>query len=165
MTDYDQIRQTARDGDLIFLTVDEDNWLSRITAWVTASPYTHVAFLFWYKQRLMLIESTTTGGIRIVQASVYHDRPIKLIHGPRLWDDIEDRALSRSGTAEYGWLSAAYIGLREFLFTHFNLALPQNKHNRNKACSEFVAEILELDDVDISPGQLFRLLERQNAST
>lgn len=152
------MRAVAKDGDVIFLTVDKKNLLSKLTSWVTKSSYTHAAFVFWYKDRLMLVESTTHGGIRIVQASTYSDREIDLLPAPKTWTDIEGAALSRSGTAEYGWFSAAYIGIREFFFTHFDISLPPEKDNRNKACSEFVAEVLELTDVDVSPGKLYQYL-------
>ncbi len=155
---YQEIRSIAKDGDVIFLVVNKKDWMSRLTSFFTKSPYTHAAFVFWYKDRLMLVESTTHGGIRIVQASTYSDREIDLISAPKAWIDIEGTALGRSGTAEYGWFSAMYIGLREFLFTHFDIKLPADRNNRNKACSEFVSEVLELDDVDISPGLLYKKL-------
>lgn len=156
--DYQTVRSIAKDGDVLFLHVDKKNLLSRVTAFFTKSLFTHAAFLFWYKDRLMLVESTTHGGIRIVQASTYSDREITLVSAPKSWTDIEGSALSRSGTSEYGWFSAFYIGLREFFFTHFDVKLPQDKDNRNKACSEFVAEVLELADVDVSPGKLHKML-------
>lgn len=155
---YQEIRSIAKDGDVIFLVVNKKDWMSRLISFFTKSPYTHAAFLFWYKDRLMLVESTTHGGIRIVQASTYADRNIDLISAPRAWSEIEGTALSRSGTAEYGWFSAIYIGLREFMFTHFDIKLPVDRENRNKACSEFVAEVLELTDVDVSPGALYKKL-------
>ncbi len=155
---YQEIRDQAKNGDIILLTVDKKNILSRTTSWFTKSPYTHAAFVFWYKDRLMLVESTTHGGIRIVQASVYSDRDMDIISAPKEWEEIEWRALERSGTAEYGWISAMYIGLREFLFMHFDIKLPPNNSNRNKCCSEFVAEVLELDDADVSPKKLFEKL-------
>lgn len=156
---YDQIRNIAVDGDVIFLTVNRSDILSRITSWFTKSPYTHAAFVFWYKSRLMVVESTTHGGIRIVLASTYKDRNIEILSPKIHWMDIEETAISRSGTAEYGWFSAMYIGLREFLFNHFEIKLPVNKNNRNKACSEFVAEVLKLEDVDITPKKLYDLLK------
>lgn len=156
---YDQIRNIAVDGDVIFLTVNRSDILSRITSWFTKSPYTHAAFVFWYKSRLMVVESTTHGGIRIVLASTYKDRNIDILRPKIHWMDIEETAISRSGTAEYGWFSAIYIGLREFLFNHFEIKLPVNKNNRNKACSEFVAEVLKLEDVDITPKKLYDLLK------
>lgn len=155
---YDEVRKIANDGDIIFLTVDKRNILSKITSFVTKSVYTHVAFVFWYKDRLLLIESTTHGGIRIVHASTYKDRELEIIPAVKSWNDIQEKALERSGTTNYGWLSAIYIGIREFAFTNFNINLPANKNNRNKACSEFVSEILELSDVDISPGKLYNFL-------
>lgn len=156
---YDEIRAIAKDGDIIFLTVNRKNYLSRLTSWFTKSPFTHAAFVFWYRDRLMIVESTTHGGSRIVQASTYNDRTFDLIPAPRPWAEIAGTALARSGTAEYGWVSASYIGVREFCYTHFDVKLPADKSNRNKACSEFVAEILELSDVDISPAKLHKILK------
>lgn len=156
--EYRQVRELAKDGDVIFLTVDKKNILSRLTSWFTKSPYTHAAFVFWYKDRLMVVESTTHGGIRIVQASTYSDRDIVLVSANKKWTDIEWRALEKSGTAEYGWFSAMYIGLREFMFMQFEIKLPENKNNRNKCCSEFVAEVLELSDTDVSPKKLHQVL-------
>jgi hypothetical protein len=108
----------------------------------------------------MVVESTTHGGIRIVQASTYKDRNIEILSPKIHWMDIEESAISKSGTAEYGWLSAMYIGLREFLFKYFEIKLPVNKNNRNKACSEFVAEVLNLEDTDITPRKLYEILEQ-----
>jgi len=157
---YSEVRAIAKDGDILFFHVDRRHFLSKLVSWFTKSQYTHVGFVFWFKNRLMLLDSGTKGGPRIVLASKYWDNTFDIIPAPKQWSDIEDRALARSGTAHYGWLSAAYIGIREFFFTHFHLQLPVDKHNRNKACSEFVAEILELDDVDISPGVLYKLLSQ-----
>ena len=157
---YDQMRNKAIDGDVIFLTVNRNDILSRVTSWFTKSPYTHAAFVFWYKSRLMVVESTTHGGIRIVQASTYKDRNIEILSPKIHWMDIEESAISKSGTAEYGWVSAMYIGLREFLFKYFEIKLPVNKNNRNKACSEFVAEVLNLEDTDITPRKLYEILEQ-----
>lgn len=159
---YDTIRTIANDGDVIFLTVNKKDILSRTTSFFTKSPYTHAAFVFWYSERLFIVESTTHGGIRVVLASTYSDREINLLPSNRNWSDIKWKALERSGRAEYGWISATYIGIREFMFTHFNIKLPQDKNNRNKACSEFVAEVLELEDVDISPGKLYEILLKSN---
>jgi hypothetical protein len=154
------MRNKAVDGDVIFLTVNRNDILSRVTSWFTKSPYTHAAFVFWYKSRLMVVESTTHGGIRIVQASTYKDRNIEILSPKIHWMDIEESAISKSGTAEYGWVSAMYIGLREFLFKYFEIKLPVNKNNRNKACSEFVAEVLNLEDTDITPRKLYEILEQ-----
>lgn len=155
---YDEIRAIAKDGDILFFHVDKRHFLSRLVSWFTKSPYTHVGFLFWFKNRLMLLDSGTKGGSRIILASKYRDNTFDILSSPKKWEDIEEKALARSGSAHYGWFSAAYIGIREFMFTHFQIRLPVNRDNRNKACSEFVAEILELSDVDISPAKLHKLL-------
>lgn len=155
---YDELRNIAGDGDVIFLRVNRKNILSLLVSKFTGSVHTHAAFVFWLGSRLMLIESTTHGGIRIVLASTYSDREFDRLSAPMEWEKIADSALIRSGTTKYGWFSAMYIGLRDFCKTHFNINLPINSKNHNKACSEFVAEILKLEDVDISPGKLYRIL-------
>ena len=157
---YEEMRSKAKDGDIIFLTVDTGNFLSRLTSRFTRSRFTHAAFVFWLKERLMLVESTTHGGIRIVLASTYSERNFELVSPNTEWSAIEIKALSKSGTTKYGWFSAFYIGLREFCKTNFGLKLPMLKGNNNKACSEFVAEILELQDFDISPGKLYEILAK-----
>ena len=157
---YNEIRSIAKDGDILFFHVDKRRFLSKLVSWFTKSQYTHVGFVFWFKNRLMLIDSGIKGGSRIILASKYYDNTFDLVSAPKIWSDIEERALARSGTAHYGWFSAAYIGIREFMFTHFHIQLPMDKNNRNKACSEFVAEILNLEDVDISPGMLYKKLSQ-----
>jgi|688.fasta_scaffold269737_2 hypothetical protein len=157
---YNEIRSIAKDGDILFFHVDKRRFLSKLVSWFTKSQYTHVGFVFWFKNRLMLIDSGIKGGSRIILASKYYDNTFDLVSAPKIWSDIEERALARSGTAHYGWFSAAYIGIREFMFTHFHIQLPMDKKNRNKACSEFVAEILNLEDVDISPGMLYKKLSQ-----
>jgi hypothetical protein len=155
---YQEVRSIAKDGDVLFFHVDKRHFLSKLVSWFTKSTYTHVGFVFWFKDRLMLLDSGTKGGSRIILASKYNDNTFDLVPAPKVWSDIEENALARSGSAHYGWFSAAYIGLREFMFTHFNIKLPVDKDNRNKACSEFVAEILDMNDVDISPGKLHNIL-------
>lgn len=157
---YNQLRNHAQDGDLLFLTINKKDILSRLTGLVTGSKYSHAAFLFWYRDRLMVVESTTHGGIRIVTASQYKDRMMTLIPAPKSWNEIQSQVLEKSGTAEYGWFSAAYIGIREFMFNHFNFSLPENRSNRNLACSEFVAENLGLAESDISPELLLKTLTK-----
>lgn len=158
MLEYREVRSMAKDGDIIFFHVDKTHFLSKLVSFVTKSPYTHVGFLFWFKDRLMILDSGTKGGSRIILASKYSHNKFDVVPAPKVWNEIEERALARSGSAEYGWFSAAYIGIREFMFTHFHLSLPVDKNNRNKACSEFVAEILDMSDVDISPGKLYAIL-------
>lgn len=160
MLTYKEFRSVAKDGDLMFLVVDKSNILSRITSWFTQSPFTHVAFVFWYKDRLMCVESTTHGGQRLVNASVYGDREMTFVPLPDgRWSDIESKALENIGTVPYGWFSAVWLGLRDFCLNNFGWRLPENKNNRNKACSEFVAETLGLSETDLSPNMLYDRLK------
>jgi hypothetical protein len=87
-----------------------------------------------------------------------------MLPAPIPWEQLEGQALSRRGTADCVWLSPVHIGIRKFLFTHFDIVLPVNRNNRNKACSGFVAEALGLPDVDVRPGKPHQiLLERSQA--
>jgi hypothetical protein len=155
---YEAVRAIAQDGDVFFLHVDKRNILSRLTAWFTKSQLTHAAFLFWYKGRLLVAESTTHGGSRIATASHYKDREFELIKAPRKWEYIVEAALTRSGESGYGWWSAIYIGLRHWMLTHAKTALPNITNNKDKACSEYVAELLGYEDADISPQMLYERL-------
>lgn len=157
---YEELRRKALNGDILFLRYNPKNYLSRLTAFTTNSLYTHAAFVFWFKDRLMVVESTTHGGLRIVNASVYADREIDLIPAPVPWYRIEAQALEKIGTLEYGWTSATYIGIRDVLHRYLGVKLPQNCNNRNLACSEFVATILGLEDTDIPPSKLYELLKK-----
>lgn len=160
---YEEIRSIAQDGDLLFFHVDKTKWLSRLVSWFTKSQYTHVGFLFWYCDRLMLVDSGTVGGMRIVLASKYAHNTYDLIQSPVPWAAIEQKALEKASTAKYGWFSAFYIGLREFMFKTWHIRLPPNNRNRNKACSEFVAEVLGFDDPDVTPVKLYNMMkEREN---
>ena len=158
---YSEVRQKAHNGDVIFLHVDRKNILSRITSKFTGSPLTHSAILFWVViggiRRLMLIESTTNGGIRIVQASIYEDRPMYYVPASTRWKTVQERAFENLGKVKYGWFSAIHIGIRDFLFTQFGIRLP-SKINRNPACSEFTAHVLGLEETDIPPYRLYEIL-------
>ena len=157
---YEEVRAVAKDGDVFFLHVDKKNLLSRLTAKVTKSQFTHAGFLFWYRGRLLVAESTTHGGSRIATASHYSDREFELVKAPRRWEYIVERALLRSGESTYGWFSAAYIGVKHWLLVNANVALPAIRNNKDKACSEYVAELLGYEDADVSPQRLFELLQK-----
>lgn len=159
---YNKVRDIAKDGDIVFLHVNNSNLLSRLTAYITKSRLTHVAFVFWYNGRLLLAESTTHGGSRIATASHYKDRDFELCSAPVPWESITTEALTRSGESTYGWLSAIYIGIKNWLLIHANIKLKSFNNNKDKACSEYVAELLGLTDADISPQQLFDHLTNRN---
>lgn len=153
---YDQLRAVAQDGDVVFIKNGVSVW-SRVIAWWTNSPYSHSMFVFWYGDRLLVAEASPRGGSRIVSASMYSQREFDIIAAPLPWSAIEAQALNRAGTAVYGWLSAAYIGLRSkvFALTGHKLATWQN---HAVVCSEYVAEVLGLAETDVTPDELYHSL-------
>lgn len=159
---YDEFRKLAQNGDLLFLEVDQNDILSKIggtiVSWATGSTFSHVAMVFWYKDRLMLVESAPSSGVRLVNASIYDGRSITRVAAPKSWDSVEASALQKLGVVKYGWTSAIWIGFRDIMFIHFGIKLNQDTTNRNLVCSEFVAEILGLDETDIPPSMLYQIL-------
>lgn len=153
---YDQLRAVAQDGDVVFIKNGTTPWAWLISAW-TDSPYSHAMFVFWYADRLLVAEASPHGGTRIVSASVYQKRQFDIIAAPLSWTAIQAQAVNRAGSAVYGWLSAVWIGLRTKVFALTGRKLPTWR-NHSVVCSEYVAEVLGLEDTDVTPGELYHCL-------
>lgn len=151
---YEKLRLLAGNGDLLFIRYNPWDPLSTLTRFWTGCVFSHVGILFWYAGRLLVVESTTHGGNRIVNASIYAGRDMVLAPAPKPWPDIQHKALGKMGTIEYGWLSAIHIGVRDAMFRRLGVSLPKWE-NRNLACSEYVADVLGLEDTDIPPRTLW----------
>lgn len=68
-SDYDSVRSKIVDGDLLLCSGNYS--LSRLIRKVSGSPYSHVAFVIWIKDRLMVMESIENIGVRTVPLSSY----------------------------------------------------------------------------------------------
>jgi hypothetical protein len=155
---YDQLRQTVKNGDLIFQHGSRRRPFQLLIMAVTGSRYCHVGMAFWVtlsrKRRLMVVEAQNDGKRRIVTASFYRDDTFDVIRAPVPWRGIEDHALERVGEEEYSYLTALYVGLRELFMRKFNLRLPRISLD-GEICSEFMARLIGLPDTNVSPQGLF----------
>jgi hypothetical protein len=156
---YHTARSLAQDGDIFFLG-GTGTWAQRIISLVTTSEYVHCGIVFWYQGRLLIAESNTGGGTRVVSASTYADRKVQIIQSGLNWADVANDSLANMGLVGYGYVSNVYIGIRELTLKYFNLQMPPLVE-REMACSEWVARVLQLSDTNISPGKLYQELTRE----
>ena len=158
---YDQLREHARNGDLIFQHGSRRKPLQWTIMAVTGSKYCHVGMTFWMilgrQRRLFVIEAQNDGRRRIVTGSFYRSDTFDLVRAPVRWYDIRERALERVGEEKYSYLTAIYVGLRELFMRKFNIRLPKIDTD-GEICSEFMASLLGLDDINLSPQRLFSAL-------
>ena len=67
---YEQLRHTIRNGDLLFC--GGNFAFSKIIRYLSGqSKVSHVGIVYWWNERLMLLESVETDGVRIVPVSQY----------------------------------------------------------------------------------------------
>ena len=156
--DYEQLRSVARNGDLIFQHGSRRRPFQLMIMAVTGSRFCHVGMTFWVtlnrKRRLMVVEAQNDGKRRIVTGSFYRADRFDLVRAPVPWKEIEDHALERVGEEEYSYIMAIYVGLRELFMRKFNTRLPRIKTD-GEICSEFMARLIGLEDVNVSPQGLF----------
>jgi len=82
---------------------------------------------------------------------------------PETWKDVESVALAKVGKAQYGYFNAFYIGFCEFVWDHTGVRLPRID-TQQEICSEFIARVYGLQPAEISPIELYRMLEEKKES-
>ncbi len=152
---YDAVRDQIQDGDIVFVG-HGTSVFSRLTEFVTRSPFFHVAIAFWmrdaeYESRLMLVEAHQ-GGRRIVTASAYQVYPMKIVQSDVPFTAYSRDLLDRAGSVPYGYLDYVAIGMREL----FGVKMDNFK---GEVCSEMVAASLNKGGhylpTLISPAKLY----------
>lgn len=158
---YEQARDIIQDGDIVFLHGTHKSWVQNIIMAFTASTYTHVCIAFWItlggEERLMCVEAQSNTARRILSMSFYEDRKFTVLASPNDWSMVREDVLARVGKVHYSITSAIYVGIREWLLRTCNISLPSLQLS-NEICSEFVATVVGLEDVDISPQCLYEQL-------
>ena len=128
---------------------------------VTDSPFSHVCIAFWVDtpsgKRLMCVEAQERSRRRIFALSYYEGSEMTIIAAPKPWEDVRAAALMHVGQAQYGWLEAIYVGVRELIERKTRIKLPMRGFAR-EFCSAFVANIYQLDRRDVSPQALYEQL-------
>ncbi len=164
LVSYVEVRQQIHDGDIVF--INGSSWVAKIIKFFTKSKFSHVGIAFWCEinnqKRLMIVDAQGGNKRRIVNLSLYANFPMFIIKSPLPWSSYADSALEKLGTVKYSFIEAGYIGFREFLFNSTGIKLP-NLHFKGEICSEFVAKLLNLDDVNVSPAALMAKLQKNGA--
>ncbi|AJE53924.1 hypothetical protein DI243_12315 [Paenibacillus polymyxa] len=153
---YQNIRDQIKNGD--FLICSGNGPMSELIKKVTNSPYSHVAFIMWFHDRLMVLESVETIGVRMVPLSSYvqnynntnkpydgdvfigrHNTLSHLLLSQNTEKTttlrIMQRALDLLGK-KYGTKDLAKIALR------LTVGLGRREDDDEYICSEYVAECL-----------------------
>lgn len=155
---YNFARDQIQDGDIIF--IKGTTVISKVTRFFTKSKYTHVGIAFWVyinrKPRLMITEAQGGTRRRMLNLSYYKSKEMDVVRCPRPWIEYADDALDLIGEVKYSFLTAFYVGIREFL-SRYNIMLPPKKFS-GEICSEYVARMLGLQTTEISPGKLLEVL-------
>ena len=157
---YEEARNQIQDGDIIFVR-NKQTLSARVVRTFTRSLYSHVGFAFWVeaagKRRLMMVEAQGGARRRIVNMSYYRENELDIIAAQDDWNDIGSNALTKLGLVSYGWGEAAYVGLRETLLKVLNIRIARRDFP-GEICSEYVARILKMKEIHISPQLLWEQL-------
>lgn len=158
---YEEARPYIEDGDIVFIHGSWRRPLNALIMWFTKSHFTHVCIAFKMNtggiDRLMCVEAQGSTRRRILNLSFYNNRLVTVIKAPRPWTEIQDNALSRVGVAKYNFISATYVGVREYMLKTFNVHMP-SLNLQHEICSEFVADVLNFPKTEISPQVLYEEL-------
>lgn len=162
---YEDFREHINSGDVVFVLGSKTEFrpIQRLIMWATNSQYTHVGVAFWAQMdggdtpRLMIVESQGGSTRRILNLSYYKDEDMHVVAGPLGWSEVSGTALERLGEAEYGYLDALWVGIREYIQVVSNMNLPKFNF-RGETCSELVARMFKLRQVVVSPQTLFEEL-------
>jgi len=160
---YDDARDLIQDGDIVFVA-KKNSIMSSIIEFVTKSHFSHCFIVFWVEvagqKRLMCVESQGGTTRRVLNLSYYKNLDLYVVTPTKPWPTVADVALAKLGKEDYGYLEVAYVGLREFLLTRFNIKLPYLSVGKGQICSEFVASVFDLPEKLVSPQLLFDELMR-----
>jgi hypothetical protein len=159
---YEASRNQFKSGDIVFVRGTK-SILHRLIMFLTSSRYVHVGIVFWIQtddtspKRLMIVEAQGRTNRRIVNLSFYDNRDLDVFSTITSWDQMQDTALEKIGIEKYGWITAIYVGIREFALKYFNIRLPKSNFP-GEICSEFVARVVGILPAEISPGTLSKTL-------
>lgn len=169
---FEDIKDQIEDGDIVFIKGKWNSIPQSLIMMSTRSKIYHVGIAFWMhtpnNRHLMLVEATGKSSRRIVNLRYYEHYKMNVIKAVVPWSEMEYEALDKIGLEGYGFVEAAYIGIRESFFRWFGVKLPLVDLPL-EVCSSFVAKLLKFHDHIISPQKLYdRLLgmsvERKKAS-
>ncbi len=159
---YQTARSQIQNGDVVFFD-GVKNLVDRLIMFFTSSKYVHVGIAFWMEtdvtspKRLMIVEAQGGTNRRVINFSFYQNRNFDVFTSPISWDEMQDAAMEKIGTEKYGWITAVYVGLHDFLLKQYNIKIPKS-NLPGEICSEFVARVLKMTPTEVSPQLLSETL-------
>lgn len=158
---YEEARHLIQNGDVVFFHGSWRNPFQALVMAFTRSNFSHVCIAFRMNvggvERVMCVEAQGRTRRRILSLSFYSNKKMVVVASPKKWEDIQHKTFERVGIAKYSMLSAVYVGIREYLLKTLNIKLPISDLP-HEICSEFVANVLGMEDVEISPQLLYEEL-------
>lgn len=159
---YEKCESHIQDGDLVFILSD-GTFVHSLIEFFTQSPQIHVGVACWvtiHNTKHLLVFDTNGGTRRrVLSLSHFKDHNMDIVAAPVAWEDMVERVVEHLGHREYSWLQAAYIGVLEIIERFFFIRLPSlDFGSESEVCSKFIAEIVQLDQTEVSPAALFKLL-------
>lgn len=170
---YDEARAKINSGDMIFFKYVKTDWrapLRTLTRFFTGSRLYHCGVAIWIKtpsdvEHLMLMETATRGGKRVVPLSIYDKFEAEVVSMPKAYNfgAIEEAGWKDIGKLRYGFLDLISIALREYF------GLPTRSIG-GEVCSELCADMwiaggCPLVSDFLSPGRLKLDLELMGIPT
>jgi hypothetical protein len=159
---YEAARPLIKSGDIINFYRGNDGWRTlghALISFFTGSPIWHCGVAVWVKledgtDKLMLVETITRGGKRMVPLEVYSQYKKEVVPLPAQFsfEKMREKAMANINDQAYGYLDLITIGLHEFF------GIP-TKSVTSEVCSELVADLwveaqVPLIDTHVSPGRL-----------
>jgi len=160
LSTYQEQRSNIQDGDIVFIH-KKHTIVSYLIATITRSQFTHVGIAFWMRvqgttqRRLMIAEAQRLTKRRIINMSYYSERKMTIVASPKDWIGYSDEALAHLGQINYSWLDVFYIGFREFFSKWIDI---KHRNFSGEICSEYVAKLMGLDEISVSPQLLYTKL-------
>jgi hypothetical protein len=153
----DQALGQIKDGDLMFVSKHR-NIVSAAIRFVTKSHFSHCAICFWVDiagiPRLLVIEARGGAERRLVSFQEYETYDRTIVAAPKPWQTYAASAVHEIGNVPYSYLEATYVGIREFLSKYLGIKIKQRDFS-GEICSEFIARMLGMSSVDVSPEDLY----------
>jgi hypothetical protein len=159
---YDEVRAEIRTGDVLLYR--GRSLFSKAIRWASGSVYSHVGIAAWWAGRLVVLESTTTGGVAVRPASLSVAKYDGQVDWWQLRDEwasqlnreaLLERAIGELGKP-YGKGGALWLGVRMLIGRITGgrdaVSLPESLF-----CSQYVSQCYRSSGVDLVPSAIDEL--------
>lgn len=116
MSAYEEIRPLVKNGDVVFFSSHKrfgdwfiKKWSDLVIAGSEKSQFSHIGFSYWLENRLMLLEASFKGGVRMVPMSLR--QPDKVVQMNLPWNAAGGSAAFENLGKKYDLWNAVEAGL------------------------------------------------------